>query len=81
MADRLTAAGYVRRERVPDDARGTNLVLTDEGLTVQQRIARRHVRTIHRELSVLTDDELRDLRRLTTKLRSRGAPSDPPGGC
>ncbi|MGO1560623.1 MAG: MarR family winged helix-turn-helix transcriptional regulator [Actinomycetaceae bacterium] len=78
MADRLTAAGYVRRERVPDDARGTNLVLTDAGLAVQRSIARRHVRTIHRELSVLTDDELRELRRLTTKLRARGARTDDP---
>lgn len=75
MADRLTAAGYVRRAPAVNDARGTNLVLTDEGLALQRSIGRRHVRTIHRTMSVLSEVELRELRRLTQKLRQEAPPA------
>ncbi|MGC5616526.1 MarR family winged helix-turn-helix transcriptional regulator [Georgenia sp. Z1491] len=77
MADRLAAKGYLRRTPAVNDARGTNLVLTEEGLEMQRAVGRRHVRTIHAEMSVLDEDEQRELRRLLRKVRTEARPADP----
>ncbi|MGC5629172.1 MarR family winged helix-turn-helix transcriptional regulator [Georgenia sp. Z1344] len=69
MADRLGRKGFLRRTPAINDARGTNLVLTEAGLAMQREIGRRHVRTIHSTMSVLDDDELLELRRLLRKVR------------
>src|SRR5690606_33455707 len=72
MVERLEQRGLVHRERAGDDARGLIVSLTDSGLALQRSIARRHVRSIRRHVGgALTEDELRTLTRLTTKLRRR----------
>src|SRR3954470_5024839 len=74
LVDRLEAAGLVRRDVVPDDARGTTVTLTDAGAALQRELGRRHVRTIQRYVgAALDDDELATLRRLTDKLRAAQA--------
>ncbi|MGO1173392.1 MAG: MarR family winged helix-turn-helix transcriptional regulator [Actinomycetaceae bacterium] len=79
MADRLAAKGYLRRAPAINDARGTNLVLTEEGLEMQRRIGRRHVRSIHRVMSGLDADELRELGRLLRKARASVPAAAPKG--
>lgn len=72
MVDRLVARGLVRRERAPEDARGTVVALTADGLALQRRIGRQHVRSIARYVGgALDEDELRTLTRLTAKLRAQ----------
>lgn len=71
LVDRLAAAGLVRKEPVPDDARGVAVRLTDEGLTVQREVGRRHARSIGQHVGgALEPDELVELQRLCDKLRA-----------
>ena len=46
MVDRLTERGLVSRATDPKDGRVVRLALTEEGLTVQRRIGRRHGRSV-----------------------------------
>ncbi|MFC7405947.1 MarR family winged helix-turn-helix transcriptional regulator [Georgenia alba] len=72
MVERLERRGLVRRDRADDDARGLVVSLTEEGAALQRSIARRHVRTLRRLVGgALSEDELRALTDLTTKLRRR----------
>jgi len=48
--DRLAKRGLVRREKCPEDGRGTFAVLTDEGLEVITDAAPDHVRDVRAEL-------------------------------
>ena len=69
LVERLEARGLVARERAADDARGVTVRLTEEGLAVQRRIGRRHVRTIHRYVGgALDEDDLGALRDLCGRL-------------
>ncbi|MGC5166938.1 MarR family winged helix-turn-helix transcriptional regulator [Luteimicrobium sp. DT211] len=69
MVDRLEARGLVAREAVPDDARGTLVVLTEEGARVQGEAGRRHAEAIAAYVGGALDDaDLDALRRLTLKL-------------
>ena len=71
MVERLEARGLVAREPAPDDARGTVVVLTEEGREMQRQIGRRHVRSIRRHVGgALTEGELATLVDLTTRLRA-----------
>lgn len=71
MVERLEARGLVAREPALDDARGTVVVLTEEGRAMQRHIGRRHVRSIKRYVGgALTEDELATLTDLTARLRS-----------
>ncbi len=70
MLDRLEARGLVMRRAAASDHRGVELALTDAGLALQRSMGRIHVKRIRSLLEpALTQDELRDLRRLTDKLR------------
>jgi DNA-binding MarR family transcriptional regulator len=78
MVDRLEARGLVAREVVPGDARGTLVVLTEEGVRVQGEVGRRHAEAIAAYVGgALDDDDLDALRDLTGRLRdAQGAIPD-----
>ena len=70
MVDRLEARGLVAREVVPGDARGTLVVLTEEGVRVQGEVGRQHAEAIAAYVGgALDDDDLDALRTLTGRLR------------
>ena len=70
MVDRLEVRGLVAREVVPGDARGTLVVLTEEGVRVQGEVGRRHAEAIAAYVGgALGDDDLDALRDLTGRLR------------
>jgi DNA-binding MarR family transcriptional regulator len=69
MVDRLAERGLVSRATDPADGRGVRLALTDEGRAAQQRIGRRHARSVAEAmLDELTPAELRRLEELCVKL-------------
>lgn len=70
LCERLDKLGYLTRGPDPMDKRGTVVALTDDGLAVQREIGRKHAARIRRYVGdALTDDELRTLTELCTKLR------------
>ncbi|MFD1505331.1 MarR family winged helix-turn-helix transcriptional regulator [Georgenia yuyongxinii] len=71
MVERLEVRGLVSRAPAPDDARGLVVTLTTEGLALQRRVGRQHVRSIARYVGgALDEEELRTLAELTRKLRT-----------
>jgi DNA-binding MarR family transcriptional regulator len=81
LVDRLEREGLVERSACPNDARGTNAVLTDAGLERLRSAAPTHLRGIGtRVTSRLTDDELDLLFALMRKLLD-GPQETPAGGC
>jgi DNA-binding MarR family transcriptional regulator len=72
LVDRMAARGLISKCADPDDGRGALVRATDEGASAFRRIATAHGKSIAERMSTLTDDELAQLRDLTTKLR--GAP-------
>ncbi len=70
LVDRLVGRDLVRKEPDPGDGRGTVVCLTDAGYALFRRVAVVHAESIHRRVGgALTTDELRELARLTDKLR------------
>lgn len=70
MVDRLAARALVAKVNDPDDARGIIVELTDSGLAVFRRAAHSHMRSIATRVGgALSEEELRELDRLCTKLR------------
>lgn len=62
VIDRLQQRGWVRREAVPDDARGYFAVLTDEGFAALEGFAPSHVDTVRAALiDQLTPDQIETL--------------------
>ena len=60
----------MRKESDPGDGRGTVVCLTDAGYDLFRRVAVVHAESIHRRVGgALTTEELRELARLTDKLR------------
>jgi DNA-binding MarR family transcriptional regulator len=71
MVDRLADRGFIARQADPADGRGVRLSLTDAGRTVQQRIGRRHARSVASAMTArLNADELRQLEAIGRKLAS-----------
>lgn len=69
LVERLEERGLVVRSRVPDDARGVSVRLTDEGARVQRETGRRQVRTITRHVGgALSQEELHTLIELCRRL-------------
>lgn len=69
LLDRITARGFVSKSDDPRDARGTIVTLTVEGSAAFRRVGSRHAAAIAELMSCLDPDELRELGRLTDKLR------------
>jgi DNA-binding MarR family transcriptional regulator len=73
QVDKLVARGLIRRTEHPDDRRHVRLDLTETGEQATgeiSRASRSHVETV---LTVLTDDELRDLHRLLRRVLDAAA--------
>lgn len=70
LVDRLVTRGYVAKGAVPNDRRGSWITLTAAGEAVQKEIGRAHATRIARYVGEALDaEELRELERLTNKLR------------
>ena len=69
LVDRMVARGLVTKRVDPDDGRGALVQATELGAEAFRAIARRHGATIAARMAVLTPDELRQLRAITSKLR------------
>lgn len=69
LIDRLEREELVRRERSPDDARGTNTVLTAAGLRRLRDAVPAHLASVQRHwLAHFTDEELRVLGNLLGRI-------------
>jgi len=69
LVDRLADRGLIHRTADPSDGRGIRLSLTGDGLELQQRIGRRHARSVARALTgELSPAELRQLEEICLKL-------------
>jgi DNA-binding MarR family transcriptional regulator len=65
QVDRLVARGLVRRERVADDRRGVDAVLTPAGTALLRKIAPAHLATVRTNLvDLLSPEDLRALGRI-----------------
>ncbi|WP_203137291.1 MarR family winged helix-turn-helix transcriptional regulator [Microbacterium sp. JZ31] len=69
LVDRMVARGLVTKCSDPTDGRGALVTATDRGARAFRSIATEHGRSIAERMSVLSEDELRQLRDLTQKLR------------
>lgn len=66
---RLELNGWIRRERCPEDRRGSLAVLTDEGLRALEAAAPDHVESVRSHLfDLLSPEELRHLREVCETL-------------
>ena len=69
LVDRLADRGLIQRAADPNDGRGIRLSLTGDGLALQQRIGRRHARSVASALAgELSPAELRQLEEICLKL-------------
>ena len=70
--DRLEKRGLLKRILNPDDRRGLNIQLTEEGFRLADEMLESHVDTEARLLSRLTPQELESLRTLLGKISDPG---------
>ena len=71
LVDRLVQRGLVVKESDPGDGRGTIVCLTDDGYDQFKRVAVLHAESIRKRVGgALDEDELRELARLSDKLRA-----------
>lgn len=69
LCDRMVDVGYIARERVAEDARGSYAVITREGRDAFRRAAPAHLRGVHRHFTrYLTDTDVAALARVFAKL-------------
>ena len=73
LVDRMVTRGLVTKCSDPTDGRGALVTATERGARAFRMIATEHGRSIAERMSVLTEDELRQLRELTQKLRRPAA--------
>jgi MarR family 2-MHQ and catechol resistance regulon transcriptional repressor len=78
VIDNLEKHGLVRRERQEDDRRMIVIHLSPKGRKLIERVFPQHAKEIVREMSNLTPNEQKDLRRLCRKL-GRGEICDSKG--
>lgn len=69
LVDRMVSRGLLTKCADPDDGRGALVHATDAGASLFRRIASAHGRAIAERMSLLSDEELAQLRELTAKLR------------
>jgi len=70
MVDRLASRGLVSKHTDPADARGTMVVLTEEGFRLFRKVAIVHAKSIRDHVgNAMSADELKQLRVLSDKLR------------
>ncbi|GAA3910864.1 MarR family winged helix-turn-helix transcriptional regulator [Microbacterium invictum] len=71
LVDRMVVRGLITKTPDPADGRGAILIATAEGAAAFRRLATIHGRAIADRMSVLSDDELSQLRTITAKLRNQ----------
>jgi DNA-binding MarR family transcriptional regulator len=71
LVDRMAARGLIAKCPDPEDGRGSLVRATDAGASSFRKVASAHGRSIAERMSLLSDDELAQLRDLTSKLRTR----------
>ncbi|MFC8680106.1 MarR family winged helix-turn-helix transcriptional regulator [Microbacterium ureisolvens] len=71
LVDRMVARGLLTKDADPDDGRGALVHATDAGAALFRRVASSHGKAIAERMSLLSDDELTQLRDLTAKLRKK----------
>lgn len=71
LVDRMATRGLIAKCADPDDGRGSLVRATDAGSSLFRRLASAHGRAIAERMSLLSDDELAQLRDLTAKLRKK----------
>lgn len=71
LVDRMATRGLIAKCADPDDGRGALVRATDAGAALFRRLASSHGRAIAARMSLLSDDELTQLRDLTAKLRKK----------
>ncbi|ALJ21613.1 MarR family winged helix-turn-helix transcriptional regulator [Microbacterium sp. No. 7] len=69
LVDRMVARGLISKCPDPMDGRGAMVRATERGSELFRRVSTAHGRAIAARMAVLTDDELAQLKALTTKLR------------
>jgi len=69
LVDRMASRGLISKCADPEDGRGALVRATDSGAAAFRRVATTHGRAIAERMSLLSDDELVQLRDLTAKLR------------
>jgi DNA-binding MarR family transcriptional regulator len=69
LVDRMASRGLISKCADPEDGRGALVRATDSGASAFRRVASAHGRAIAERMSLLSDDELVQLRDLTAKLR------------
>ena len=69
LLDRLATRGLVTKSGDPNDARGTIITLTDRGYNEFRRVAVLHGASIARRMAALGSRDLRELTRITDRLR------------
>ena len=78
LVDRLEAIGLIGRERLNEDRRGTEAVLTPAGRRALRRAWPVYARGIRRYfLETLSDDELKTVSRVMQRLSQRPRPARP----
>jgi DNA-binding MarR family transcriptional regulator len=70
LVDRMAARGLISKCADPEDGRGALVRATEDGAAIFRRLASVHGRAIAERMSLLSDEELRQLRDLTAKLRT-----------
>jgi DNA-binding MarR family transcriptional regulator len=70
LVDRMAARGLISKCPDPEDGRGALVRATEDGAAIFRRLASVHGRAIAERMSLLSDEELRQLRDLTAKLRT-----------
>ena len=69
LSDRLEKAGYLRREAIPEDRRGANIVMTEEGKAAfMHALPGNRNRVDEVFLRHLNDNDFRDLNRALSKV-------------
>lgn len=69
LVDRMVSRGLIDKCADPEDGRGALVKATDAGASLFRKLASAHGRVIAERMSLLSDDELAQLRDLTLKLR------------
>ncbi len=69
LVDRMAARGLISKCADPEDGRGALVRATEAGAAAFRKVAAVHGRSIAERMSLLSDEELSQLRDLTAKLR------------
>jgi len=71
LVDRMAVRGLIAKCADPEDGRGALVRATDAGASSFRKVASAHGRSIAERMSLLSDEELAQLRDLTSKLRTK----------